>query len=416
MKSLCVALLSRLAIPRGPFGGSPFARRGFARAGGVFACVGLFACGGNGPLFDALPPPEVDAAEAPQPVAPMSEPAPAPTPALPEDDMRTDMSEPLGDDGLPLVGNVPGRPPLTPMPEPEVPEAPAGPAIVSVTPDDGAVGVAGDANIVVRFSAPMDQQATEAAYQSESLPSDSVTFIWNDDSTELTVVPDLPLEYSTGSAPDDVEARRVTFFVSASATDVDGVRLGQPYEFSFSLFRQVNFTLFAIQDRDLSGSFLSNDTYGDGQCARGQINMCVGDTRVGRANEQYRGFISFEAVSVPEEAVDVSAVLSLEITGSSGNPFGGLGGLILEHASFDEIGSDAFSADALDEMGAIAEDRGAGSIVSADVSSAVIADGLDRDVTQYRLRFEDATDADGTSDTLRSAWDTQTIDVSYLIP
>ena len=77
---------------------------------------------------------------------------------------------------------------------------------------------------------------------------------------------------------------------------------------------------------------------------------------------------------------------------------------MLEHASFDEIGLDAFSADALSELGQIAEPGGADDIVTADVSSAIIADGIERDVTQYRLRFEDATDGDGFSDTLISAW------------
>jgi hypothetical protein len=37
-------------------------------------------------------------------------------------------------------------------------------------------------------------------------------------------------------------------------------------------------------------------------------------------------------------------------------------------------------------------------------------------MTQYRLSFEDNTDGDNTSDAIVSAWDTQTIDVSYLIP
>jgi hypothetical protein len=414
MKSHSAVHLSRHAVTSSPFAHRRRTFRMFA-CGGWLACAGSFACGGNGALFDELPPVERGAAVLPDAVPAMNEPSPAPV--TPEEEMRTDLSELVSEDGLPLVGNVPGPVTMDPTPVPDPPEEPAvseGPAIISVTPEDGASGVSNDANIVIRFSEPMDQQATEAAYQSESLPSDSVSFIWNEDGTELTIVPDQLLEYATGAVPDEVEARRVTFFVSASATDVEGRRLGQPYEGSFSLLRQIEFTLFAVQDRDLSGSFRSNDTYGAGDCARGQINMCVGDVRVAGQSEQYRGFISFELLPVPDEAVDVSALLSLQIADTSGNPFGNLGDLMLEHASFDEIGPDAFSADALDDLGAIAEPGGA--ILSADVTSAVIADHLERDVTQYRLRFEDETDGDGLSDTMISAWDTQTIDVSYLLP
>jgi len=208
----------------------------------------------------------------------------------------------------------------------------------------------------------------------------------------------------------------VNYFISASATDVEGRGLSAPFESSFSLLRRVEFTLFALQDRDLSGSFRSNDTYGAGACARAQINMCVGDVRVGGDNEQYKGFISFELDALPEGAQSVEAALTLEITGISGNPFGGLGGLVLEHARFDVIGAEAFSANALDEMGLIANGGGTGTLVSADVASAFRADRGERAMTQYRLRFEDATDGDNNSDAIVSAWDTQTIDVSYLIP
>ncbi|HTV24559.1 MAG TPA: hypothetical protein VMG12_37970, partial [Polyangiaceae bacterium] len=242
------------------------------------------------------------------------------------------------------------------------------------------------------------------------------SFVWNDDSTELTIVPDAPLAYPVGSSPEQVTARRVSYFISASATDTEGRGLPAPFEASFSLLRRVEFTLFALQDRDLSGSFRSNDTYGSGACARAQINMCVGDQRVAGANEQYKGFISFELEDLPDAAQSVEAELTIEITGTSGNPFGGLGGLVLEHAAFDVIGAEAFSADALGEMGLIADGGGAGTLISADVASAFMADRGEREMTQYRLRFEDETDGDNNADTIVSAWDTQTIDVSYLIP
>jgi hypothetical protein len=331
-------------------------------------------------------------------------------------------SEQPNDDDLPLTGGFPmppisgtPDPPPETMEEPPVPE-PEGPVVVSVSPADGAVGIDNGQNIVITFSVPMDREATEGAYQSESVPSSSVSFVWNDAGTELTIVPDAPLAYPVGDDPTQVPSRRVSFFISSSAADLEGRGLSAPFESSFSLLRRVELTLFALQDRNLSGSFRSNDTYGAGQCARAQINMCVGDVRVGNANAQYKGFISFELAELPEAAQSVSAELTLQITGTSGNPFGGLGGLVLEHASFDVIGAEAFSAQALEEMGLIANAGGAGTVVSADVASAFMADRSERSMTQYRLSFEDNTDGDNTSDAIVSAWDTQTIDVSYLIP
>jgi hypothetical protein len=380
----------------------------------AFVC--LSACSsGNGTLFDPLAGAR-DGTGEPAPDGMTNPPPPAlsPSTVAPSDGEAPPTTPEAVGVGVPFVANLPGRTPLSPGAP--APVAPASPTVLSVSPADGAVGVKSDASIVIRFSEPMDRLATQAAYQSESVPSGSVTFSWNDESTELTVLPDAPLEYSTGDDPELVEARSMSFFISASAANAAGNHLAQPYEFSFALLRQIELTLFAVQDRDLSGSFRSNDTYGAGQCARDQVNMCVGDVRVGGASEQYKGFISFELVDVPDAVQDFSALLSLEITGMAGNPFGGLGGLVLEHAAFDTIGAGAFSADALDEVGLIAVDGGAGTIVNADVSAAFMTDQFDRGLTQYRLRFEDETDGDITSDTVLSAWDTQTLDVTYLLP
>lgn len=391
------------------------------------ASVCLVACSsGNGALFeDMAEEAQESSAEPPAEPAPSVEPSsddPAPVTSTPGDEQPSD--EQPSDDDLPLEGGFP-NPPVNEVPEPvdttaeeEPPPVsePAGPVVVSVSPPDGALGVDNGQNIVIVFSSPMDREATERAYQSESIPSSAVSFVWNDESTELTIVPDAPLAYPVGDDPEQVPALRVSFFVSASATDAEGRSLPAPFESSFSLLRRIERTFFALQDRDLSGSFRSNDTYGTGACARGQINMCVGDVRVNGENEQSRGFISFDLVELPEAAQSVSAELTLEITGTSGNPFGGLGGLVLEHASFDAIGSEAFSAQALGVMGLIAVAGGTGTLVSADVGSAFSSDRAERSMTQYRLRFQDETDGDNNSDAILSTWDTQRLDVSYLIP
>jgi len=193
--------------------------------------------------------------------------------------------------------------------------------------------------------------------------------------------------------------------------------MAAPQEFSFSVLRQIDVTLLAIQDRDLTGSYRSNDTYGTGACARDQINMCVGDERVGGNNMQYKGFVTFDLSVLPTSMARLSsAQLNLQITGMSGNPFGGLGGLFLEHTRFDVIGAEAFVAEPLADLGRIANGGTAGTLLGLDVLSAVELDVDEQGTTQYRLSFEDATDADRTADAIVSAWTTQSLSLSYLLP
>ena len=110
------------------------------------------------------------------------------------------------------------------------------------------------------------------------------------------------------------------------------------------------------------------------------------------------------------------AQLVLEITDTSGNPFRSLGDLVIEHAAFDVIGADAFSADPLQSLGVLATNAGTGTVLRWDVREAVEADFAQRSTTQYRLYFEDDTDGDGNFDAIISSWDTQQLEVAYLLP
>ena len=323
------------------------------------------------------------------------------------------------DEEVPVTvrGDPPGDAGVPRDPDPE------GPAIVAVAPADGAVAVPSDTQLVIRFSEPMDQQSTEAAYQSEQLPSSSVSFAWNEDLTELTITPGAPLEYSRASTPELAQARHINYFFSASARAASGVSLARPYEFSFSLLREVAFSVSAVLDREATGNYRSNDSYGGGACAEDEVNMCVGDSRVGGSSEQYKGFISFDLAPLPEATsiVQLRAALALEMTDVSGNPFAGLGSLLVEHVRFDAIGLAAFEAEPLGAAGTIASEGGTGTLLGADVSTAVAAlwaQGADAGTAraQFRLSFERATDADNTSDVIISSVATQRLDVSYLIP
>ncbi len=390
---------------------------------GVLA-LAFSACGGdNESLFNEVPAPtKVDLILPPPDVSEPVDPAPPPTSETPDDsDEDPDEELPVDPGEDDDDGDDDEDPPITVDP-PEDPlppeEPPPNPTVIAVSPEDGATSVSNDTSIVITFSEPMNPGLTEQAYQSEGIPSNQVSFSWNEDNTELTVTPNQPLEYDSGSDPALVEARRFSFFLSSSAEDLDGNPLAGPQEFSFSLLRQIEMRFFAVQDRNLTGSYRSNNTYGSGDCARNAINMCVGDQRIGGDNEQYKGFITFDLTSLPVGDMTrlSSARLNLQITGTSGNPFGGLGGLFLEHADFDLINEDAFEAQPRANMGMIASAGNLGTVLSVNVLPAVEVDANERLVSQYRFSFEDETDNDFNADAIISAWNTQTLDVSFLVP
>lgn len=390
----------------------------------------LSACGaGNGELFE-----EVDAPSALEPQPPIVDPGaeppvtPAPDPvemqpppAPPPDDSMSPPEVP--DDELPLSGEDDDdidepdeeEPPAPPPDEPEI----VLPEVVSVSPENGATGVAGETELVITFNVPMNRAATEAAYQSEGIPSSAVSFSWNEDSTVLTVTPNQPLAYDSGSDPADVQARRYSFFISSSAEDVEGNHLPTPEEFSFFVLREIVASVTAEQDSTLTGNFRSDGQYGTAQCAPGSDMTCVGDVRVNNANRQYKGFVTFDLSFLPSEMVRVSrATLRLEISNVSGDPWGNgnLGRLMLEHTEFESIGSAAFTSDPVTQVGPIANDVDPETVVSRDVSSVVAADAVTRKIAQFRLTFENATNNDLGADAILSARETQILDIAYLTP
>jgi hypothetical protein len=401
----------------------------------------LAACNAsNGPLFDEVEAPSdmmpddgsnpvTEPPDEGEDMPPVDDGMPDPMDSMmsedpPNDDLPLDGMNPVddgsgGDDGgeedPPDVENPPDEPP--PEPEPTVPE------IIQVFPEDGATGVDGETPIIITFSEPMNQAATEAAYQSEGIPSSGVAFTWNEDGTELTITPDEPLAYDSGPDPASVEALRYNFFISSSATDLEGDSLGVAAEFSFSVLRQIEGVFQAVQDRNLTGNWRSDGTYGgpnqNSNCARNTTTMCVGDAT---DNDGWRGFTTFDLNALPQTMTRLTgATLSFQVTSGDGTPFGNgnnaLGQLMVDRASFDEIGVPAFTAPANDVVGPITQTGiGVGTVVSINVLSAVAEDAAAGAFAQFRLRFEKTTDNRLDADVIRSDWETHTLSVNYLIP
>jgi len=395
----------------------------------------LAACGSNnGPLFEEVEAP-TDMMMPDDGNPPDTEPPPGDD-GMP-DDAEDTSSEPPNDE-MPLDGETPVdegddevdgeeddppdmEPPVEePPPEPE----PTGPTIIEVFPENGATGVDGETPIIITFSEPMNQAATEAAYQSEGIPSTGVSFAWNEDGTELTITPDEPLVYDSGPDPASVQALRYSFFISSSAEDLEGESLGDAAEFSFTVLREIEGIFSAVQDRDLTGNWRSDGTYGgpnaNSNCSKDTTqNMCVGDAT---DNDGWRGFTTFDLSVLPESMARLTgATLSFQVTSGDGTPFGNgnnaLGQLMVDRVSFDAIGVPAFTAPTTGVVGPITQPGVAvGSVLSLNVLSAVTADAEAGGLAQFRLRFERSTDNRLDADVIRSDWDTHTLAVNYLIP
>lgn len=376
---------------------------GLMRTYGALLVFGLVACSDADPVFtEAEPlPAEVGSLNPPS----QRPPPPEPSGETPDPPPPVEMP-PATDVGV-------GDPDAEDPDEPPVAEDVA-PFIVSVSPENGAVGVEGDAVLVITFSEPMDRQATEAAYLSEDLPSGEVTFTWNEDSTVLTITPKLPLLLAAGGDPAAVVALDYTYVVSDLARDAQGEAL-LARAFSFSTARQITQAYAAIQDRDLTGNFRGNGNYGNGDCARNQTTVCIGDSANPR-DFQFRGFLSFDLRALPADIKRLTmAELSFEVADTNGNAFNSLGDLLAEHVSFELIDADAFAAAPLASLGVIASDADEGSLIEIDVRDAVLADAAAQRLTQLRLRFQQETDDDGNADMIISDWSTQQIRIVFLM-
>ncbi len=183
------------------------------------------------------------------------------------------------------------------------------PIIVSTTPLDGAMGIKNNAAIEIQFSERMDTASVEAAYQSDDLPPDAVTFSWNDDATWLTVVPNADLEYAAGVDPTEVLAKGYVLTIAGSAADSSGNTLGDDASFSFTTLREINAKLLPIPD--LSGHVvLGPESH--------SVTIQAGDTT---SNQADRGLISFDLSSVPETYQLLSALLTANQSTVVNDPF-----------------------------------------------------------------------------------------------
>lgn len=247
-----------------------------------------------------------------------------------------DVSDEPTDEGSELASNdkpVPDDEPTTQQDEDSQADEPVdegdeadttAPNIVSTFPEDEATGVFAEDIIVIEFSEPMDQEATEASYVSLELPATDVGFSWNEDGTQLTITPNEDLEYAAGWVPENVTANHFEY-VLAGAKDLAG-NLLENSQVGFDTARLILATAPLIDIASGSIQMSSGST---------QATIGAGDTSDG---EYYRGYASFELPALPGDRLDILVQFQTQQSYVDGAPFTNLvtedHGLCLMAAAF----------------------------------------------------------------------------------
>ncbi|MEM9454173.1 MAG: Ig-like domain-containing protein [Myxococcota bacterium] len=280
------------------------------------------------------------------------------------------------------------------------------PTVVSISPGDGEMGVWADTTIAVTFSEAMDRPSAQAAWQSANIGP--VTFMWSADDTEMTVVPNAPLPYGTGSSPATTTALEYALTVDTTATDAAGNALEAPWNSSFFTLRQV---LLEVPPVDIMTGMTSPSGVGlnTNDCYVGDI---PGDT-------PQRGTMTFDFPPFPASFVAIStAVMSAAQVIVNGEPYGPAPGLGTVHI-LDVEYEDQFyvwdEAIVIADLGVFSNDTNI-ETKSFDVTEPVIADyELGTPNTQFWLQFPVLTNNNGTTDRVTFGKDTVVLELGYLM-
>lgn len=263
------------------------------------------------------------------------------------------------------------------------------PTLVATTPESDSPQRS-DVTVSFQFSEPMDQQSVEDAYNSLSLPKESITFEWNEAGDTVTLIPIEPFAYADGNAGG---AYGYGFSILETATDLAGNPLGEAATVSFSTYRR--FVFEAVLESTLTG------WVGTGG-ATGTDLIYVGDTAI--TDNTLYGFVGFSLAGFPAEYEEIELADLIFAQTATTAAVADLGQLYANQTFHDEVSSYALSADMLGA--APVSDVGFSEVLGdyrmANVIEIVEDDLANReartDLTRYRLMFSLPTDEDGKLD------------------
>lgn len=288
------------------------------------------------------------------------------------------------------------------------------PVLLSMSPEDGAVGLRADTVVTLRFSEAMDPSSVHGTLATADLGE--VDLEWNSAGDTLTIRPREPLAYAEGDDPDEVEALRYQVVLGSAATDLEGNPLGPGATTTFGTLRRI--TVDVPPDESMSGSI-----HPDGFADFLADEFMVGDNHL---DEGVRAVMTFQLGDLPAELVELeSAHLAAELASEFGLPFDLGGAVLVDHVTYDGLTSEAqinaaFNASQapLANLGPFANAES--DQVLHDVKAAVVDDWEHRDLrhsrSQYLFRFAEFTDLDGEIDVITFHEHATALKLVYLTP
>jgi hypothetical protein len=248
-----------------------------------------------------------------------------------------------------------------------------------------------DQQLEVTFSEPMNQASVEAAYASDDLPAEQVTFAWSSDGTTLTITPAAPLAYAEGAGvnPATVAAKTYTITIGSGARDLAGNPLAAPMELSFATRRR----LLALFGLDLTMTRVTQGT-----SSLDSTEILVGDHS---NTSTYRSYLTFDLATLPDDAEVERAQFQGQQLLVEGAPYG-MGPVNVHHIVYTSTLATALNTTfTISTPGAISTDA-TQEIKTIDVTPQVISDIANRAErnhrSQYRLQINPASNGDAITD------------------
>ncbi len=280
------------------------------------------------------------------------------------------------------------------------------PRVIQAYPADGYHGFSRGEAIVISFDQPMDAAATEGAFllTGPGGAPVSVGFAWEDGGRRLVVTPNDPVAYSL-----DDSYTTYRYRLSTGARSAAGLALAEPLDVSFTTLRTLSASLTSLAVYDGAVSRLGV-VYNDSTGQTNYTPVRLGDTV---ANVGVRVFLAFDVsgvVTAPENVI--TALLQVYNENVVGNPFGGLGDVLVEKVGYLdddlELDEDDYGLNAAAALEPVTgwnagETKVFG--VTDWLAAVLAAEPLngDRRYLQLRFSFEQESNDDGVEDTLNLA-------------
>jgi len=181
---------------------------------------------------------------------------------------------------------------------------------ISITPENGAAGVALETPIVLTFSKAMDQAATQAAFS--LTPGTEGNYSWNTESTILSFTPEDIWQYSTV----------YNIGINTDAVDQEGIHLAAPFSSTFTTLAALLAIEITPQDvsvpRGLKQQFSAVPVWSDGANTPAQVtwsssvpdNVLI-DPQTGLATALA---ITGSPVEIRASCGDIQGIASMSVT------------------------------------------------------------------------------------------------------